>query len=75
MVDNRGNRTETISEKSAKPGKNIYLSLDLDLQKMAEDSLKRTMNLLLPGSENKSKWELIRLIRYIVMLQVELQLF
>lgn len=56
MVDNRGNRTETISEKSAKPGKNIYLSLDLDLQKMAEDSLKRTIVSITAGSENKSKW-------------------
>ncbi|MFR8495283.1 MAG: penicillin-binding protein, partial [Parvimonas micra] len=37
MVDNRGNRTETISETQAVPGKNVYLSIDSDLQKVAEE--------------------------------------
>lgn len=43
---------------------------------MAEDSLKRTIeSITTEGSENKVSGELIRLIRYNVMLQVELQLF
>lgn len=56
MVDNRGNRTETISETSAVPGKNVYLSLDLNLQKTAEESLKRTLESIRGASEYKSKW-------------------
>jgi len=56
MVDNRGNRTETISETQAVPGKNVYLSIDSDLQKVAEESLKRTLESIRNGSEYKSKW-------------------
>ena len=56
MVDNRGNRTETISETQAVPGKNVYLSIDSDLQKVAEESLKRTLESIRNGNEYKSKW-------------------
>lgn len=56
MVDNRGNRTETITENQAKPGNNVYLSLDLNLQKMAEESLKKTIDSIRTHSEYESKW-------------------
>ena len=56
MVDNRGNRTETISETEAIPGKNVYLSIDVNLQKIAEESLKRTLESIRNASEYKSKW-------------------
>ncbi len=56
MVDNRGNRTETISETQAVPGKNVYLSIDSNLQKVAEESLKNTLESIRNGSEYKSKW-------------------
>lgn len=56
MVDNRGNRTETILQKDAKPGKNVYLSIDLRLQKMAEESLKKTIDSVRTHSEYESKW-------------------
>lgn len=56
MVDNRGNRTETIAEKNAVPGKNVYLSLDLDLQKVAEKALENSINSVRNGTANDSKW-------------------
>lgn len=56
LVDNRGNRTETITEKSAIPGNNVYLSLDLDLQKTAEKALENAINSVRTGSANNSKW-------------------
>ena len=56
MVDNRGNRTETISETQAVPGKNVYLSIDSNLQKVAEESLKKTLESIRNSSEYKSKW-------------------
>lgn len=56
MVDNRGNRTETIKEQSAIPGKNVYLSLDLDLQKVAEKALENSIKSIRDKTENNSKW-------------------
>lgn len=56
MVDNRGNRTETILEKEAKPGKNVYLSIDLSLQKIAQQSLKKTIESINSNTPYESKW-------------------
>lgn len=39
-VDAGGRYVSTISEKPPKSGKDVYLTIDLDLQKAAEDSLK-----------------------------------
>lgn len=55
-VDSAGNSTHTIEEEKSKPGDNIYLSLDLDLQKTAEESLEKTLRELQRGGTYTSKW-------------------
>lgn len=55
-VDSSGNSTQTIEEETSIPGDNIYLSLDLDLQKVAEESLEKTLKGLQKGGTYKSKW-------------------
>ena len=55
-VDVHGNTTKVISEESAQPGNNIYLSTDLELQKVARESLKQTLEEIQKGGTFKSKW-------------------
>ena len=55
-VDSAGNSTHTIEEEKSKPGDNIYLSLDLELQKTAEESLEKTLKELQRGGTYESKW-------------------
>ncbi len=42
-VDRNGRTTETSLDKAASPGADVYLSIDLDLQRAALDSLKRNI--------------------------------
>lgn len=42
-IDSMGNRTKTIDEKLPVPGSNVYLTTDLNLQKVAESSLKQAI--------------------------------
>ncbi len=55
-VDSVGNSTQTIEEEKSVPGDNIYLSIDLDLQKVAEESLQETLEQLQRGGTYTSKW-------------------
>lgn len=57
-VDPMGNTIKAIESETVKaiPGDNIYLSIDLDLQKVAEDALKQTLTELQRGGTYKSEW-------------------
>ena len=55
-VDVLGNTTNVIDEEKAVPGNNIYLSIDLKLQKVTEDVLKRTLEAIQRGGTFESKW-------------------
>ncbi|MDY6065370.1 MAG: penicillin-binding transpeptidase domain-containing protein [Finegoldia sp.] len=56
LVDSKGNRIETISEEKAIPGNNVFLSIDKDIQKVAEKSLKQTIDCIRTGDSYKSEW-------------------
>lgn len=55
-VDVIGNTTNTIEQKSPVPGNNIYLSIDLELQKKAEETLHETLTKLSKGGVYESEW-------------------
>lgn len=55
-VDAIGNTTKVISEEKPVPGNNVYLTIDLDLQKVAEESLKKTLDKISTGGTYDSKW-------------------
>ncbi len=55
-VDVLGNTTKVISEKKATPGNNLYLTIDAKLQKVAEESLKKTLDGIQTGGFYESKW-------------------
>ena len=56
MVDSKGNRTETLSEKKAIPGDNVYLSIDTNVQKVAEESLRKSIQAISSGGNYQSEW-------------------
>ncbi|WP_353096644.1 penicillin-binding transpeptidase domain-containing protein [Tissierella praeacuta] len=55
-VDAVGNTTNIIDEKKPVPGNNIYLTLDLKLQKFSEDALKKTLEKIQVGGVYESPW-------------------
>lgn len=55
-VDVLGNTTNVIDEEKATPGNIIYLTMDLKLQKVAEEALKHTLEEIQVGGIFKSKW-------------------
>ncbi len=55
-VDNKGNTTEVLGESEPTPGNNIYLTIDMELQKTAEESLQKTLNALQTGNPYESIW-------------------
>ena len=55
-VDVVGNTTNVIEEISPVPGDNIYLSIDLQLQKTAEEAMEHTLEQLSKGGTFKSQW-------------------
>lgn len=55
-VDVLGNTTNVIDEKKAIPGNNIYLTLDSQLQKVAEENLKYALEEIQKGGTFKSQW-------------------
>ncbi len=55
-VDAFGRLIKTIEESSPEKGKNIYLTLDAKLQKVAEDSLKKALEQIRIGGQFESKW-------------------
>lgn len=57
-VDPLGNTIKVVESgmKKAIPGNNVYLSIDLDLQKVAEKSLEKTLKELSRAGTFKSEW-------------------
>lgn len=55
-VDAQGNLVETLNTIEPKKGKDVYLTIDLDLQKVAEDALERTITSARTGSTFKSEF-------------------
>lgn len=55
-VDNKGNTTEVLGEKQPLQGNNVYLSLDLEVQKTAEEAIMKTLNSLQTGVPYESIW-------------------
>lgn len=55
-VNVKGEQTRVISDTKAEKGKNIYLTVDLDLQKVAEDSLEQTLLAIQRGGTFQSEW-------------------
>ncbi len=55
-VDSVGNTTSVLEEIKPIPGDNLYLSLDLNLQKVAEASLQQTLEKLQVGGTYESPW-------------------
>lgn len=55
-VDVLGNTTKVVTEEKSVPGNNIYLSIDLDLQKVAEETLIKTLEAIRTGGTYKSPW-------------------
>lgn len=54
-VDSRGNRKETLSEVKSSPGQDLYLTIDSDLQKIAEDSLNNVLRAIRDGAEYENE--------------------
>ncbi|MDR7857063.1 penicillin-binding transpeptidase domain-containing protein [Tissierella sp.] len=55
-VDVIGNTTNVLDEIKPVPGNNIYLTIDKNLQKTAEDSMKQTLDKISTGGIYESKW-------------------
>ncbi len=63
-VDVFGNTTKVLEEVKPIPGDNIYLSIDLDLQKKAEENLKNTLEAVRTGGTYQSQWGNYRMNRH-----------
>jgi len=55
-VDSLGNRTKILDEEEPIPGNNLYLTIDLDLQKTTEQALKYGLEELQKGGTFQSRW-------------------
>lgn len=55
-VDAFGNTIKVLEETKVVPGDNLYLTIDAELQKVAEDALKHGLDEIRKGGEFKSKW-------------------
>lgn len=63
-VDSSGNYIDTISETEPVAGQNVYLTVDLDLQKVAEDALKQGIESTASGTSFKSKYGNVGMSRF-----------
>lgn len=56
-VNSSGEYVDTVSEIEAKKGKDVYLTIDSDLQKVAEDALEKNISLMRQGGGTfTSEW-------------------
>lgn len=56
LVDSKGRLIEKLDYKAPIPGNTLYLTIDLDLQKKAEESLKEVLHQLQIGGSYNSQW-------------------
>lgn len=64
MVNSGGDYIETLSETEPVAGKNVYLTIDADLQRVAEDALEKAIKATKNGSTFESKYGNMRLSKY-----------
>ena len=55
-VDSNGNRKQTISQSTSEPGDDVYLTIDKDLQEMAEKSLEEVLPAIRRGIPYESEY-------------------
>lgn len=55
-ADVNGNVIKLVEENPAKPGDTLYLTIDLELQKIAEESLDKTLKGIRSGGKFESEW-------------------
>lgn len=55
-VDSNGNRKQTISQSTSEPGDDVYLTIDKDLQEMAEKSLEEVLAAIRSGVPYESEY-------------------
>lgn len=55
-VDSAGNRKQTLSQTPSEPGDDLYLSIDMDLQEMAEKSLAGVLESISTGTLYESEY-------------------
>lgn len=55
-VDVVGNTTKILEEKKPIPGDNVYLTIDLKLQKVADEALEKTLREISRGGTYESPW-------------------
>lgn len=63
-VNSGGNYIATVSETEPKAGKNVYLTVDLELQKTAEESLENAIKAVSTGTMFKGKYGSNRMSKY-----------
>ncbi|NBG88952.1 penicillin-binding transpeptidase domain-containing protein [Isachenkonia alkalipeptolytica] len=56
LVDSRGRRQETLETVDPVPGKNIYTSIDKNLQKKTENILEEVINTIQQGGTYETPW-------------------
>ena len=64
LVNSGGDYIETLGETEPVAGKNVYLTIDADLQKVAEDALERAIKATASGSVFESKYGNMKLMKY-----------
>lgn len=64
LVNSGGDYIETLGETEPVAGKNVYLTIDADLQKVAEDALERAVKATASGSVFQSKYGNMKLMKY-----------
>lgn len=55
-ADAHGNVVKVVEEKPAKPGDTLYLTIDSELQRIAEESLEKTLRGIRGGGAFQSEW-------------------
>lgn len=63
-VNSVGDYIEVLNETEPEAGKNVYLTVDLELQKIAEESLVKAIQATRTGTVFESKYGNVRLTRY-----------
>lgn len=64
QVNSSGDYIDTISETEPVSGKSVYLTIDMDLQKVAEETLENVIKAVQKGSVFKSEYGNVGMIRY-----------
>ncbi len=64
QIDSSGNYISTISETEPEAGKNVYLTIDMDLQQVAEETLAKVIEAVQTGGKFESEYGDVTLSQY-----------